>query len=312
MKRTKTKQTRRPDAILSADIHLSETIPVSRTDNYHEAQSSKLMFLRDLQAKYECPVLDAGDIFNYWKPSPWLLSRAYHLLPDDMVTIPGNHDLPEHSSALYHKSGLAVLDAVDKLTVLLSETLFDYGILDIHGTPYGGDIGCQKGMKGNGKRKMLILHEMVWPDKTPPWPGAGGIPAIDLLKQFHDIFDLILTGHHHVAFTVEYKGSLLVNPGPMMRISADKADYKPRCYLYFADDNSVEAVFYPIESDVHDTSHIDQVKERNERLEAYIGRMNMEWESGLSFQGNLESFFKRNKTPKKVKELIYQNLEEEK
>lgn len=95
----------------------------------------------------------------------------------------------------------------------------------------------------------------------------------------------------------------------MIRISADKTDYKPRCYLYYADTNTVEPVYYPIEEGVHDDSHIVQTKERDERLTAYIEKMNMEWNVGLSFRDNLEAFFKRNKITKKVRQVIWHSLE---
>jgi len=315
MKRTRIKQTKRPDAILTADLHLSESTPISRTDDYLEAQKKKLLFLQDLQKQHGCPVIDAGDIFNHWKPSPWLLERAFRYLPEDMITIPGNHDLPEHSMKQYHKSGLFLLDVHSENVMVLhpndeEDEFVGAPPFGIYGFPYGEyEDRYELQLPQNTERLVLILHEMVWPKGQQPWPGAEGYAAEQILKDNPNC-DLIVTGHHHKAFVVQRENQILVNPGPMMRISADKADYKPRCYLYFSDDNSVEAVFFPIESNVHDTSYIDQVKERNERLEAYIARMNMEWESGLSFQGNLEMFFKRNKTPKKVRELIYENLEE--
>jgi len=306
MKRNKSKQIKTADAILTADIHLSESTPVSRTDNYQEAQRKKLSFLCELQAKHDCPVLDAGDIFNHWKASPWLLSQAYQWLPDKMITIPGNHDLPEHSMKQYEKSALAFLEAIEKIEVL--DGLWETGLFFIIGCAYGFYDKGSWNFEPFMDRHILIIHEMVWPNNNPPWPGVEGYPAKQILEDNPE-FDLILCGHNHTAFTEEYKGRLLVNPGSMMRISADKADYKPRCFLYYADTNTVEPAFYPIEPNVHDTSHLDQVKNRDKRVSAYIERMNMEWEAGLSFQGNLEAFFQKNKTPAKVKELIYSTME---
>jgi len=319
MKRNKTRQTKKADAILTADIHLSDATPVSRTDDYQEAQRKKLAFLCELQVKHDCPVLDAGDIFNHWKASPWLLSQAYQWLPKPMITIPGNHDLPEHSMRQYEKSGLAFLENIEgRLDVLHTNGKEGASLLRSSGHPlqvFGLPYGCYTREQipsteswPKSSRNILIIHEMVWPGTKPPWPGAEGYPAKQILKDNPE-FDLILCGHNHMAFTEEYKGRLLVNPGSMMRISADKADYKPRCYLYYADTNTVDPVYYPIEPNVHDTSHLDQVKDRDKRLSAYIERMNMEWEAGLSFQGNLEAFFQKNKTPAKVKELIYSTME---
>jgi DNA repair exonuclease SbcCD nuclease subunit len=308
MQRTKNKKPPIADAILSADIHLTESTPISRTDDYLAAQKKKLNFLRGLQEEHNCPVIDAGDVFDHWKPSPWLLRRAYECLPKEMITIPGNHDLPEHSLELYYKSGLALLDAYNTVKVLLfrGDTIH-HGQFEIQGIPYG-EYEQEDYLQQQTTISMLILHEMIWPSGNQPWPGAEGYTAEQILKN-HPNHKLIVTGHHHRAFTVKKDNQLLVNPGSMMRASADKAEYHPRVYLYYSKSNSVIPVYYPIEKDVHNTEHLIQSKEREKRLTAYIKKMNMKWDVNLSFEHNLESFFTRNKTPKAIKELIYTNLE---
>lgn len=176
MKRTKKTDKKSPNAILSADIHLSESPPISRTDNYLETQSKKLKFLRELQAKYKCPVLDAGDIFSHWKPSPWLLSKAHAELPDNLYTIPGNHDLPEHSIKLYYKSGLAVLEEVGTLTVFpglndASDRIINSNefLLYVYAVPYNGNLdGIQVCESVNPDCRILIIHDTVWPGVKPP------------------------------------------------------------------------------------------------------------------------------------------------
>ena len=94
-------------------------------------------------------------------------------------------------------------------------------------------------------------------------------------------------------------------------MSADMLDYKPRCYLYYASQNKVEPVYYPIDQGVISTEHLDVVKDRDSRIAAYIEHMDKQWDKGLSFKANLEAFFKQNKTPKLVKELIWHHLETE-
>jgi N-acetylmuramoyl-L-alanine amidase len=42
---------------------------------------------KKLQEKHQCPVFHAGDLFDYWKPSPWLISKAIEHLPDKFYTI---------------------------------------------------------------------------------------------------------------------------------------------------------------------------------------------------------------------------------
>lgn len=309
----------KPDAILTADLHLTDKTPVCRTDDYLAAQRKKLGYLRSFQIDYNCPVLDAGDVLDYWKAPPLLLWHAITELPCSFYTIPGNHDLPEHSVSQYHKSALAVLNEIDErlneiddIKVLIND--FSYkGISTIHGIPYGqyehglGSCALEKPTASNA-RKILLIHEMVWKD-DPPWPGAEGYSAKEVLKN-NPGWDLIVSGHHHASFTEEYEGRLLVNPGSMLRMSANQIDHKPRFYLYYADNNTVEPVYYPIEEDVIDRSHLDEADEKKERVQAYIERMDWGWDAGLSFRDNLEEHFKQNKTPKKVRELIWEQIEE--
>ena len=47
---------------------------------------------------------------------------------------------------------------------------------------------------------------------NPPFPGATGGNAINILKKYPQ-FDLIVTGDNHQSFSVEYEGRLLVNTG---------------------------------------------------------------------------------------------------
>lgn len=293
MKRTRTaprSKHRGPvSAILVSDIHLTDVTPVSRTDDYIKAQERKLKFLQDLSKKHQALILHGGDLFHSWKASPWLLAWAYLNLPTPMVTIAGNHDLPQHSIDQYHRSALHALETVmeGRLTVLMDNPS-EYRI---------------------GERKILILHQLIWPESQRSLRNmVGGLTARDVLEKYPG-YDLILTGDNHTPFIEEKDGCILVNPGSTMRSTADQEDHRPRCYLYYAESNTVEPVYLPIEDGVLDRSHRDKVQERNERLSAYIERIGMNWEVGLSFRQNLEAFFQKNNTPKKVVELIWSHME---
>jgi len=56
MKRTR--KARAADAILISDLHLTDKTPVSRMDDYIEAQKRKLEFLKKLSKENNnCPIL---------------------------------------------------------------------------------------------------------------------------------------------------------------------------------------------------------------------------------------------------------------
>lgn len=318
MKRTAKKKA---DAILTSDLHLTESTPVSRTDNYWEAQKNKLRFLQDLSGKNGgCPVLCAGDVFDYWKASPWLCAEVYTHLPQTFIGIPGQHDLPMHSLDHYNRSALSLLEIAAeesknrKLQILKKQTVVvgaSDNTLSITGIPFGKveEFLKEADSLPVAGRSILMLHELTWQGKRPAWDNSGYTDQ-ELFDMFGEYFDLILTGDNHSSFVSKRNGVTVVNSGSMMRITADQEDYRPRCYLYYAENNGVRPVFYPITENVHDRSHLDRKIERENRVAAYIERMSQNWEIGLSFRKNLESFFAENKVPRKIRELIWFYFEE--
>ena len=320
MRRT-TKTIRGPaSAILTADLHLEETIPVSRTDDYQAAQLRKLEFLQALRDRNGgCPILCAGDIFNKWKVSPWLAAWAYSHLPEGIITTPGNHELPMHSIEEFEKSILHLMEMVrTDFKVLQNQAILANG-LSILGIPFGQISAFdpeELEQRPEGKRYILLLHEQVWEGKKPLWAG-GAYSAREILADFGKYFDLIVSGDNHESFVVEGEPNrigeicLLVNPGSMMRIRADQADFRPRCFLYYAETNEIVPVEFPIDEEVHNREHLNRKKEHDERITAYIERMRSNWKGGLSFKDNLQAFFNANETPKKVRDLVWLHLEEE-
>jgi len=314
MKRTKKKEA--ADAILTSDLHLTDSVPVSRTDDYQEAQERKIEFLQDLSDKNNgCPILCAGDVFDYWKASPALMLWVYYHIPTPFVTIPGQHDLPGHSLTEYYRSALGLLDAVfswDNFRVLLHNLDETADKFCVYGIPFGmvDDFDPKEIKFPKGKRRILMLHQLTWLDTYPIWGQGQGFTSSGIFAKYGEYFDLILTGDNHKGFMQEAGNTLLVNPGSMMRSTADQIDYEPSCYLYYAETNTVEKVNFPIKKNVHNREHIDVKKQREERIAAYIERMSADWEIGLSFEKNLEAHFIENSVPKKVQEIIWAAMEE--
>lgn len=290
MKRTATH--RKASAILTGDWHIREDIPVCRTDNSEETQWKKIRFISDLQKEHWCPVIHSGDLYNHWKPSPYLIAKTIEYLPDQFHTVYGNHDLPQHNLELQNKSGIHVLKMAKKLEVLKG--------------CHWGETPTKPSLIIKG-RKILVWHVMtyqakkLWSDMTDP-------KAAKILRKYTD-YDLILTGHNHQSFVEEHEGRLLVNPGSIMRMDADQLDAKPCIWLYYADTNTVEPIYIPIEKDAVNRGHLDVVTERNHRIDAFISKLNTDWEGNMSFEDNLEHFFSVNKTRDKIKQIVYKSME---
>ena len=293
MKRTKTNN--RPDAILMADIHLREDKPVCRSDNFWETQWIKLGFVKRLQEEYDCIILNAGDLYHNWKPSPYLLSETMKYLPHGFNTVYGQHDLPQHNLELAYKCGINTLERAGYLKIL---DQCHWGQ-----TP----IFISKVTKGMPDRRVLVWHYMTYKDARP-FPEHTGPSALRLLKKYPE-YSLILTGDNHIPFVQEYEGRLLVNPGSLFRTTAKQIDHRPRVYLYYAETNTVEPVYLPIEKDVISREHIDVKERRDHRIDAFISKLDGDWEAAMSFEDNLKVFFKANKISDDIQSIIYKAIE---
>ena len=306
-----------PSAILTSDIHLREDTPVCRTDDVLATMGRKLAWLRELQQKCGgVPILDAGDLFNQWKPSPGLLSFAIQNLPKPFYTVPGNHDIPQHSMDLFGKSGLNTLFVGGHLVVLDKTPWNMYNDFLAWGIPWKSSLSlsvdqlaeCQKRI-GRQNRTVLLYHGLVY--DSPPWPGAEkeGDSGDGFLKKFPG-FDLIVSGHYHRSFVVQHNGRLLVNPGGIMRMTADEADRQPEVYIWYAEDNSVDVVPVPIEKGVVIADHLVQQKEKDQRMEAFLSRLGSgDIELGLSFRENLTRYMAQNEIRKGVQDVVWGSME---
>ena len=292
------KITKKVDAILCADIHLREDQPVCRTDNFWITQWQKIEFISDLQKQHNCPIWHSGDLFHHWKPSPYLLSAAIHYLPNRFCTVYGNHDLPQHNLELNGKSGLCTLEKAGAIQVFQT----------CHWNQQPDKPSWQGQISEDIERRVLIWHVHTYQGKLP-WPGCNSPMGAKLLRQYPAI-DLIVTGDNHIPFVEEFEGRLLVNPGSMTRQKASET-HNPRVYLWHAEDNSVTPVYLPIQDNVVTRDHLEKVEERDSRIEAFVEKLNDDWEGSVSFEENLNQFEKSNKIDPKIMQIIRKAIEVE-
>jgi len=283
--------------IICSDMHLREDTPTCWTGDFQAEQWKALDFIKALQEVNSCPVIHAGDLCHQWKASPWLLRMAMKHLPNNFFSIYGQHDLPSHNWDLRDKSGIAALEQAKSLKVL---STCHYGQIPSNESlllPVGGSLKHAK--------KILVWHHMTY--IQPPFPGASGGQAESILRKYP--YDLIICGDNHQSFSTEYQGRLLVNPGCMTRQTADQINFQPRVALWYAETNTIEWVNLPIQENVISREHLEVKEQRNERIDAFISKLDGDWVAGLSFEENLNAFFQKNQTRDSVKQIIYGAIE---
>lgn len=290
------------DLILTADWHMTDNTPACRQDDYLEAQSNKYDQISELQKEHGgIPILVAGDIFDKWKPSPFLLHWALEHLPDNIYAIPGNHDLPAHNISRYEECGFAVLEAAGKIRWVREHGKGSAGFGDI-GLIYGFHYG--KEMEPNRVKfgpSVAMIHQFVYKGRAP-FPGATG--KISGIAQAGSEYDLVLIGDNHKPFTHREGKTLYVNPGSLMRRTADQISHRPRVYLYYAKTNEVEPVYLDVYPDAVSREHIDVSKDRSDRIDEFVNKLKMNFAFSISFEDNIKTFLLKNNIPKSVESKV--------
>lgn len=284
----------RVDAILTADWHLREDTPSCRTDDFWEVQWKKVMFIKELQERHNCPVIHSGDLFNHWKPSPLLLSYTMKYLPKRFYTVYGNHDLPQHNMELNYKTGIKTLEEAGFLTVL-------------PGTHWEQEPEKSINLPPTN-RSILVWHVTTYLAKKP-FPGIE-LPSAKILHEYD--YDLIVTGDNHQTFKDRgVNNNILVNPGSITRQTSDQASHMPCVFTYDSKYNEATPVYLPYEKGVvQKPEQAERTEQRKERIEAFVEKLDNEWDSGVSFEKNMENFLNKNPQDNEVKQLIYESMEE--
>ena len=282
-----------PDAILCSDLHIRDTVPRCREDDYFYTQIRKLNGLVDLQKIKDfgqfCPIFCAGDLFDKAKSSNYLVREVVECFKNAYIlSIPGQHDLPNHNIENFNKSSFGLLSEI------YNETFPRVPVGTMHEMEYK-------------KRKVGLIHTFVQKPRDRQDKEIGGYSAKNLLKKYSKL-DLILTGDNHKTFVVKHEGRLLVNPGSMMRMTAAQIDHKPCVFLWYAKTNTVEKIYWEIEDGVISREHIDIKEKKEERFEAFINRVKTDYEISLSYRKNLEEHFKKNKTRKGIVNIIREEI----
>jgi len=300
-----------PDAIILSDTHIPKSInysPVCRTDNYWETFCNKILFIKRLQKKYNnIPILNGGDLCDRVRLDPEVEAWCIENLPPQ-ITVPGNHEIPSHNLNYLANSSLTVLEKAGKVRVIKDwKDSYHLNSIEIIGYPYGQEIQEIK-RKKYASTVIVIAHLQVYKN-SPDSNSIKYTKAIDLLEKL-PFANLIVTGHNHDSFIVEYKGRKLINPGSMMRISSDQIEYQPKVFLWYSKNNSIKSIDIKNKKDVISDNHILNKKEKESQFESLIENLSSSKRRDIRYEKNLEAYFEENPVKRKsVKILCFEAME---
>lgn len=211
--------------IATADLHLRDDTPICRTDDYQEAQMGKLRMMCNYAREYDIPILIAGDVFDTWRPSHRLVAQVIDLTRGLMIiACPGQHDLYLRNRKLINKTGLGVLQA-SGWKILQEGQIFILPTsgIKIVGYSFGEDPPKEL------STDVLLIHKMTWMNIVP-YPECKEPSAIQLARKYKNI-KIIITGDNHQRFVYQHPGGpSIINPGSMMRATADQINHRPCFY----------------------------------------------------------------------------------
>lgn len=225
-------------AILCSDIHLSATVPPCRSGevDWYEAMARPLRELGMLSRPRHgdrLPIVCAGDIFDNWKAPPELIHFALHTLPDDMLCVPGQHDLPYHSYSDMHKSAYGVLKKAGKIVDMEPGKFYRLGKSNFCATGFPWGHPVEPNTQCDDMKVLAVVHAYIWTKKRS-FPGAP--EDANVLKWGERLrgFDAAVFGDNHKGFIANCGECSIINCGGFMRRKSDEGGAKPGVGLLHA------------------------------------------------------------------------------
>lgn len=234
-------------AIVCADIHLSMKPPVarSREPDWFAAMARPLLELSLLASQFDVPVICAGDVFDKWNVSPELICFAFDYLPEQFYCIPGQHDLPYHSLADLHRSGLGVLVRSRRVTLVSTDTIL-HSCFALTGFAWNVPIAAPT---FRDQLNVAMVHRYCWKRGLGYKDAAQENYAGNLSKELEG-YNVAIFGDNHSPFAFSGNGCLVYNCGGFMRRKSDD-NFQPSCGILRLD-GSIERHYFDLSEEVFD------------------------------------------------------------
>ena len=280
-----------PKFILTADWHLRADKPRCRLDkDWIATQRSQIMEVSDYANHYDCSVIIVGDIFNKAVVPEEITNMFLQFcttVPNGVYILAGNHDLPYHSIDNVHNSSIGILLTIaEKMNSPYLKTLDSFDDMS------WSHFGLPTIKKGTGTN--VALHRLVFESIKDIPPGVNAVTAQDLLDEYPSAF-FILTGDMHQSFHyVSDDNRCVINPGHLNRQSADQTNPP---VVYFVDTDAL--FFAPLSitdnEDLVTDEYLKKESDREDRIEAFIEKIQGTESVTLSFIDNIEQAIQTNK-----------------
>lgn len=296
-------------AILCSDLHLTLQQPACRADTeWMGLQEHYLGWLRETAKGI--PVICAGDIFDRWNIVPELINFALEHLPDGMICVPGQHDLPNHSLQQVHRSGYGVLAKAGKIIDLSDGAPYSNGHFVAHGFAWNAELRQRVPLKNNRLESLLhiaVIHKYMWLGDDSKYPGAPESSSFASCKSILKTYNAVVIGDNHKHWKTDYPGTAVMNCGTFIRRKSDEIPYRPRIGA-LKEDGSIEQIHVPTNLD----RFHEKPKEREEvafNMSDFINGLEELGEHGMNFRAVVEKHLQTEDIDQRTKEIILRAMD---
>ena len=293
-------------AVLCSDLHLSLNQPVCRVDDdWLEVQASYLGQLKDIAKGL--PVICAGDIFDRWNVQPELIHFALRYLPDGMICVPGQHDLPDHRLDQVHRSGYGVLMEAKKIHDISGSYAESIEFV-ADGFAWGQEIKPPKLFRLPNRIQLAVIHQYCW-TQGKSYPGAPSDNHCSAFKKQLKEYDAAVFGDNHMGFLTQIGDCNVINTGGFIRRKSDEIDCRPQVGILMSD-----GVIKPHLLDTHIDHFHEKVTEREElpiNMKEFIDGLENLGEHGLNFKEAVENHLRTADLDERTKQIILGSLDHE-
>lgn len=308
-------------AVLCSDLHLTLQAPACRKEtDWLEVQAGYLKQLKQAAThkvrispqheweKEQVPILCAGDIFDRWNAAPELINFALEHLPDGMICVPGQHDLPNHRMDLMHRSGYGVLKRAGKIKDISGSILVP-GDSEFAAYGFGWEEEIEPLDPNNEQRPgavkaiihVAVIHKYMWAVGAK-YPGAPEEARLRSFEKKLRGYDVAVVGDNHLHFSAAAGECQVFNCGGFIRRKSDELERRPCVGLLYSD-GSIKTHYLNVSGDQF---HNDS-KKREEapvNMKEFIDSLEGLGEQGLDFREAVRQHLRSKDLKPSVKKLI--------
>lgn len=245
----------KPIAILTGDWHVWGRAPSYRSleQDWLGVYARAFDKMKAIQRRFEnIPVLLAGDVFDYYNPPPEIINWLIANMPKNVHSVPGQHDLQNHSLELIRKTGYwTLVEAGAVHHVGLQNTVYSIvpGGIVLEGAGWNADVRSPQFPKAEGEVRMFMEHRYVYSSAANSYEGVDESKNISHLRDFLRTCDVAVFGDNHIPFTARAGDCLVANCGTLLCRKADE-DKELAGFYVLMDDLTVKRIFTGSDRDV--------------------------------------------------------------